>query len=29
MDGDRPLTFRYLTREQDGFFLKVAYLFRH
>jgi hypothetical protein len=29
LDGDRPLTFRDLRREQDGFFAKVAYLFRH
>lgn len=27
-DGDRALTFRNLRREQDGFFVKVAYLFR-
>jgi hypothetical protein len=26
--GDRPLTFRELTRTDDAFFLKVAYLFR-
>jgi uncharacterized protein DUF5916 len=29
LDGDRPLTFRELRREQDGFFAKVAYLLRH
>jgi hypothetical protein len=28
LDGDRALTFRDLRREQDGFFVKVAYLFR-
>jgi Domain of unknown function (DUF5916) len=28
-DGDRPLSLRDLRREQDGFFVKVAYLFRH
>jgi hypothetical protein len=28
LDGDRPFTFRNLRREQDGFFVKVAYLFR-
>ncbi|MGH7523231.1 MAG: DUF5916 domain-containing protein [Gemmatimonadales bacterium] len=29
LDGDRPLTFRDLRREEDGFFVKFAYLFRH
>lgn len=29
MDGDRPFTFRSLRREEDGFFVKIAYLFRH
>jgi hypothetical protein len=29
LEGDRPLTFRELRREQDGFFVKVAYLFRN
>ncbi|HEY4100632.1 MAG TPA: DUF5916 domain-containing protein [Gemmatimonadales bacterium] len=28
LEGDRPFTFRYLTRQQDGFFVKLAYLFR-
>ena len=28
LEGDRPLTFRDLRRDQDGFFVKVAYLFR-
>jgi Domain of unknown function (DUF5916) len=28
LDGDRALTFRDLRREQDGFFVKVAYLIR-
>ena len=28
LDGDRALTFRDLRRDQDGFFVKVAYLFR-
>ncbi|MGH7594522.1 MAG: DUF5916 domain-containing protein [Gemmatimonadales bacterium] len=28
LDGDRTLTFRNLRRELDGFFVKVAYLFR-
>ena len=28
LDGDQALTFRNLTRTQDGFFMKVAYLFR-
>jgi hypothetical protein len=26
--GDRPLTFRDLERQDDAFFMKVAYLFR-
>ena len=28
LDGDQALTFRNLKRTQDGFFMKVAYLFR-
>lgn len=28
LDGERALTFRELRRRQDGFFVKVAYLFR-
>ena len=29
LDGDQALTFRNLRRTQDGFFAKVAYLFRN
>ncbi len=28
LDGDQPLTLRDLRRINDGFFVKVAYLFR-
>ena len=29
LENDQPLGFRDLRREQDGFFVKIAYLFRH
>lgn len=29
LDSDQPLSFRNLRREQDGFFVKVAYRYRH
>lgn len=29
LQSDQPLSFRDLRREQDGFFVKVAYRFRH